>query len=105
MLEGVNVTTTATQVLLEEGYRSTEELLRSWALMTAMSRLEQYRAESELFERKYRGTFTAVEHAVHTTKGQEDFEQEKDLEDWEFAERALAWWQSRVQDLRVAEGS
>ena len=99
------MTTAATQVLLEEGYRSTDELLRSWALMTAMSRLEQYRAEGELFERKYRGTFTVVEHAVHTTKGQEDYEQEHDLEDWEFAEKAMAWWQSRVEDLRVAEGS
>jgi hypothetical protein len=101
----VNVMTAATQVLLEEGYRSTEELLRGWALMTAMSRLEQYRAESELFEKKYLSTLAEVERATHSTKGQESFEREEDLEDWEFAEKALAWWQSRVEELRLAEGS
>ena len=36
-----------TQVLLEDGYRSTDEVFRGWTLMTAMSKLEQYRAECE----------------------------------------------------------
>ncbi len=38
----------ATQILLEDGYRSADEVFRGWALMTAASKLEQYRAECEV---------------------------------------------------------
>ena len=31
---------------------------------------------------------------------EEDFEQEDDLMDWEFAKAALNWWQSRISELR-----
>ena len=94
-----------TQVLLGDGYRSTDEAFRGWALMTAMSKLEQYRAECEFFARKHGQTLVEFESAVHALKGREDFGAEDDLADWEFAVHALAWWQAKIEELRVAASS
>ena len=57
-----------TQILLEEGYRTTDEALRGWALMTAMSKLEQYRAECELFEKKHGHTLAEFERSAHALR-------------------------------------
>jgi hypothetical protein len=92
--------TALTEVLLEEGYSSSHELVRDWALMMALSRLEQYRAECEFFERKHGMPLEQFECLVHEKKGQEDFEQEEDIEDWEFCVSALKWWQAKIEKLR-----
>ena len=90
------------QILLEEGYRSTEDVLRGWALLTAMSRVEQYRAECEALQKKHGISLAGFERAAHAIKGQEDFAVEDAIDDWEFAAEALMWWQSKVEELRVA---
>ena len=94
-----------TQVLLEDGYRSTDEVFRGWALMTAMSKLEQYRAECESLAKKHGQTLADFERSAHAVKGREDFGAEEDLEDWEFAAQALAWWQAKIEELRGAASS
>jgi hypothetical protein len=95
----------STQVLLEDGYRSTDEVFRGWALMTAMSKLEQYRAECESLAKKHGQTLVEFESTAHAVKGCEDFGAEEDLEDWEFAAQALAWWQAKIEELRGAASS
>jgi hypothetical protein len=92
----------ATQVLLEDGYHSTDEVFRGWALMTAMSKREQYRAECESLAKKHGRTLAEFESAVHAAKDREDFGTEDDLEDWEFAAHALAWWTAKIEELRGA---
>jgi len=94
--------TATKQILLEEGYRSTDDVLRGWALLTAMSRVEQYRAECEALQKKYGKSLAEFERATHAIKGQEDFAVEEAIDDWEFAVGALIWWQSKVEELRVA---
>jgi hypothetical protein len=37
---------------------------------------------------------------LNQKRNEEDFEQEDDLMDWEFANAALKWWQSRISELR-----
>jgi hypothetical protein len=37
---------------------------------------------------------------LNQKRNEEDFEQEDDLMDWEFANEALNWWQSRISELR-----
>ncbi len=93
--------TVLTEVLLEEGYNSTDELARDWALMVALSRLEQYQAECDFFKKKYHMSLEQFEHLAHQKKGHEDFEQEADIEDWEFSTNALKWWQARVEKLEA----
>jgi hypothetical protein len=94
-----------TQVLLEDGYRSMDEAFRGWALMTAMSKMEQYRAECESLAKKHGQTLAEFGSTTHAVKGREDFDAEEDLEDWEFAAQALTWWQAKIEELRVAAGS
>jgi hypothetical protein len=94
--------TILTDVLRQEGYTSACDLLHDWALMTALSCLDQYRAECEAFETKYHMSLDEFERLAHRQKGVEDFQQEEDIEDWEFCASALKWWQARVQELRRA---
>jgi hypothetical protein len=94
-----------THVLLEDGYRSTDEVFRGWALMTAMSKLEQYRAECESFAKKHSQTLVEFESTTHAVTGREDFGAEDDLADWEFAAHALVWWQAKIEELRGAASS
>ena len=90
---------TTTKILLEEGYDSSDELIRDWMLMVALAKVEQYQAECEFFTGKYKMTLAAFEKALHQQRGQENFEQEEDLDDWLFAENALKWWQNKVKEL------
>ena len=93
------------EILIREGYSSPDELIRDWALITALSKVEQYRAECELFRRKYGMELEEFESLLRERKGQEDFEKEEDLEDWEFAASALKWWERKLEELRDAVGS
>jgi hypothetical protein len=104
MLRNIAMNAT-TQVLLENGYRSADEVFWGWALMTAMSKLEQYRAECEALAKKHGQTLVEFESAAHSVKGREDFGAEDDLADWEFAAHALTWWQAKIEELRVAPSS
>ena len=97
--------TVLSEVLLEEGYNSMDELARDWALMVALSLLEQYQAECEFFEKKYNMPLEQFERLVHQKKGCEDFEQEEDIEDWEFSANALKAWQAKVEALRNVTGA
>jgi len=93
---------TATEVLLNAGYHSTDELLQGWALMVALSKLDQYRGECEFFAAKYQQSFDEFARRVHDQTGLEEFEEEDDLEDWTFALHALNWWQDKAEELRSA---
>ena len=94
-----------TEVLLEEGYLSTNELFRGWALLTALSRVDQYRAESERYEEKYGLSLRAFEQSLRTENEPEDFQKEEDLDDWLFAVEALKWWEAKVEELQLAASS
>jgi len=88
------------EILVGEGYSSPDELIRDWALITALSKVEQYRAECEFFRRKYGMELEEFESLLRERKGQEDFEKEEDLEDWEFAASALKWWEKKLKELQ-----
>lgn len=93
---------TIEEVLLKEGYGSQAEAMQDWALFLALSKLEQYSAECELFEHKYGMGLEEFEQSIHGEKGEEDFKQEEDLDDWEFCLGAVKWWKSKVRELQDA---
>ncbi len=70
--------------------------------MEALTKIEQYRAECEFFENKYGMDLKTLERQLHKDKGKENFEKEEDLEDWEFAKKALNWWEKKLKELRLA---
>jgi len=90
------------EILFEDGYLSSDDVLKDWSVMIALSRIDQFRAEKESFENKHKKSFDSYEKNLHAVKGKEDFEKENDLEDWEFAGKALIWWEEKLQALRNA---
>lgn len=91
---------TVKEVLAKEGYVSSDEFARDGALVLALSRLEQYRAEVESFEKKYGMALKEFESSLYADKGGEDFAKEADLEDWEFALEAQKWWEGKARKLQ-----
>ena len=55
------------EVLFKEGYGSPDELIRDWALIMALSKLEQYKAENDFFEKKYRMNLEELNQAITFT--------------------------------------
>jgi hypothetical protein len=98
-------TETVKDIVSKEGYASAEEFARDGAVVLGLSRVEQYKAEIEYFEKKYGMTFEEFESLVHRQKGREDIAKEADAEDWEFALEALRWWKAKVEELQGAYSS
>lgn len=93
---------TIKEILRQEGYNSGEAFIKDSAYLLALAKVEQYRAECEFFERKYGMKLEGFRRSLQDTKGEEDFGQEEDLEDWEFAQAALNWWQEKTRELKSA---
>jgi hypothetical protein len=93
---------TIKEVLSKEGYVSSDEFARDGVQVLALSRIEQYRAEAEYYQKKYGMTFAEYVSSLRTLKGEENFTREADLEDWEFALSALKWWEGKVKELQDA---
>jgi hypothetical protein len=98
----MNPTNAAHEVLLREGYGSSESFVTHYALIIALSKIDQYQAECDLYSEKYGMNAESLEGDLRKVKGAEDFEKEEDLEDWEFAMDALKWWQKKADELKAS---
>jgi len=87
---------TAKEILFKEGYGFPEKFIQDCALMIALSKIEQYRSECDFFEHKYFMKLEKFESDLRQIKGEENFEKEDDLDDWEFAFNAMKWWEKRA---------
>jgi hypothetical protein len=67
----VNMQNTAiiNEILFEDGYLSSDDVLKDWSVMIALSRIDQFRAEKESFENKYKNSFESHEKDCHAVKG------------------------------------
>jgi len=70
------------------------------AIMMLLSKESKYRAEDNFFKDKYKAEFEAYEKKVRES-GEENFEVEDDLMDWEFAYRALKSIEEKKRGLGV----
>ena len=86
------------EVLYSEGYDSTKAVVRDWALLVSLSRVEQYRAECDFFQKKYGMSMEEFEFRLHQEKGYEDFAKEDDMADWQFSLQALKWWAEKAKN-------
>ncbi len=87
-------------VLHSEGFDSADALAESWAILVAMSKVEQYKAEVEFFEKKYQSGLNKFQQKNLSQDRVEDFQQEDDLDDWEFATQACTIWRHRLERLQ-----
>ncbi|OQY45299.1 MAG: hypothetical protein B6242_10815 [Anaerolineaceae bacterium 4572_78] len=88
-----------TEILQETGYHDSNAFLADWSLMIALSKISQYQSECDFFFTKYRMPFGDFEKMIRK-QNEENFDHEADLEDWEFAWHALAWWEKRIRGLQ-----
>jgi len=99
---GGNKMDSLNEVLLREGYSSPHALIKDWALIVALSKVEQYRADCDFFQKKYNMSMEEFESSLHRETGSEDFEKEDDINDWEFSLEAQKWWEKKIRELQDA---
>ncbi len=90
------------EIVQKIGYDNPQTLLVDWSLMLALAKITQYQAECEFFAHKYRMSYKEFADNLTKQRHYEDFEQEADSEDWEFALQALRWWQVKLESLQNA---
>ena len=90
------------RMVVEDVYSSPETLLKDVYFLNSLSKIEQYKAEVEFFEKKYGVRFAEFRKNIRKTKGREDFTIEEDMEDWEFAVNALEWWTKKAENYKNA---
>lgn len=96
---GTELSDTITKILAEGGFESEAEAMKDLSLTIALAKVSRYERECERFKRKYNLDFTDFLKRVQEKTGEEDFKEEDDLKDWEFAWRALSLWRERVEML------
>lgn len=87
--------------LLAKGGQSESAALREHLIMIGMAKLSRYEAECSFFKNKYQETLASFKGKL-SKEGQEDFVMEDDMLDWEFADAALKWWRSQLEELKSA---
>ncbi|GEM_PF-614002 len=76
---------------------SPSDLLKNYALNHILSKIHKYEAEDNHFKKKYSCSFKEFKIEIENIKNEENFEQEDDLTDWEFAVENLAVWKGKKQ--------
>jgi len=89
-----------TEIAQKTGYLNLEALLTDWSLMIALTKVTQYQAECDFFSNKYHQSFEQFKRQLDSQRNLENFGEEDDLDDWEFACHALEWWQVKVEALQ-----
>jgi len=93
----MNNSNTVVETISKEKFTSTDMIIPNKALLTALSKIEKYQAECDVFKHKYEMSFEEFDLILHKKKGKEDINREEDCEDWEFALNALKWWRDKVR--------
>ncbi|PIU64350.1 MAG: hypothetical protein COS84_08505 [Armatimonadetes bacterium CG07_land_8_20_14_0_80_40_9] len=89
-------------VLMEDGYESKDQVVDSFTIMIVLSKIDKYKSECAKYEKKYDCSLDALKSRIEKMEGEEEFEIEDDLMDWEFAENAKKLWQKRLEVLNSA---
>lgn len=88
--------------ILDKTGQTESMVLREHLILTGLAKLSRYEAECSLFEKKYGESLESFKERVNQKLQREDFAQEDDLMDWEYADAALKWWRSQLEDLQRA---
>ena len=89
------------EILQKEGITEQNALLGQ-GLLTAYARISHYEAVCRNFQEKYGLPLEEMKRKVELKENEEDFQEEEDLADWEFADVSLKWWIQKVEELHSA---
>lgn len=90
---------TGQDILAPLHYASLEEAGLSMLFLSSLSKLSEYKSDTQRFERKYDSNFESFSSRVSEKTGQESFEEEDDWMAWKYAHEARAYWQKKVEEL------
>ena len=93
---------TIKELLAKEGF-SEESALKEQALLVALAKISHYQAECKSFESKYGMNFNSMKKKLKKQKSTEDFKEEDDFSDWEYADCALQWWKEKINEVENAD--
>lgn len=85
--------------LYSEMHISPENILRGYAISTIYSKIDKYKSESNLLERKYKCAYQQFKNRVETMENEENFQWEDDLMDWQFAVENINYWQNKLEEI------
>jgi len=88
--------------VLDKTGKTESIVVREYLIMTGLAKLSRYEAECAHFEKKYGEPLGSFKKIIDQKRHEEAFTQEDDLMDWEYADAALKWWKSQLEELRRA---
>lgn len=68
------------------------------AIFFILSKMDQYKSETHYYEHKYKKSLHEVEDAQVVT-GQDGFQLQEDLQQWESAVSSLEFWENKYQSM------
>ncbi|MFH1076546.1 MAG: hypothetical protein V1753_06865 [Pseudomonadota bacterium] len=77
-------------------------IVREHLILTGLAKLSRYEAECAFFENKYGECLESFKKRIHQKQQEESFSEEDDIMDWEYADAALRWWRSKIEELQYA---
>ena len=93
---------TVEEILKRTG-QTENSIIREHLLLTALSKLSRYEAECANFEKTNGQTLESFRMIIEMKKGEEDFAEEDELMEWEFANSAYQWWKGQIEELNRAD--
>ena len=88
--------------LLKRTGETESTVVRGHVILTGHAKLSRYEAECAHFRNKYGMSLETFKGQVESKRNEEDFHEEDDLLDWEYAEAALKWWREQIKELQHA---
>ena len=85
--------------VLERTGQTETTILREHAILTIMTKLSRYEAECALYEKKYDASLKSFLRKLEQKLNSENFTEEDDLLDWEYADSARNWWHMKMKDI------
>jgi hypothetical protein len=82
--------------VLERTGQTETTILREHAILTIMTKLSRYEAECALYEKKYDASLESFLSKLEQKLNSENFTEEDDLLDWEYANSARNWWRVKL---------
>lgn len=85
--------------VLEKTGQTETMILREHTILTILTKLSRYEAECTLYEKKYDASLESFRRKLEQKMNSENFIEEDDLLDWEYADSARNWWRMKMKEI------
>jgi hypothetical protein len=79
---------------------SPDNILQEYALSKIYAKIDKYKAEISLFEKKYDCSYSDFKAKLKKMKNEEVFQWDDDVNDWQFAHENIIYWQDKLAEMK-----